>query len=464
MFQRLHAFGFVRMKYFVLLLALIVGSYYIIASPGVLEADASQYHEMALGLTSGQGFILEGEVSMEREPLYPLFRAGLLMLGIDVSGILWVQLAFLIFALWVFMLVLERFSHAQALWSGAIAAVYPGFMIWPSLHLSESLSIFLLAIFCYLYDRALSHDAALRQSWWKFCMLGIVCGLLILTKAAYLLLPIVIVIAICFQSKVAKLAKASLFFVLVLAVLMPWLYRNHVRFDRWSITNRSGWMVYARGIKTEFSWGQLLQTGASVLVGESVLVWLDPEARPIVRQQWVEPLQSVIAMRKEGVSYVEIDRVFMERGKEKLFSHPANLLRYAAWIPIETVRLLAFVSPRSPLFNVEQMFIVEARAEALSWFKIVLLAVLHFFQFVWIVSIFTGLVILLRRGLFFQINIVLVLYTIGIYVLFDSIARYSAPVFPLLVSLACVGFGWHVSGLKTFSRFLSKLAFLKPAR
>jgi 4-amino-4-deoxy-L-arabinose transferase-like glycosyltransferase len=456
--------GFVRMKYLVLLLALIVGSYFVIANPGVLEADASQYHEMALGLASGQGFVLEGEISMEREPFYPMFRAGLFMLGLDVPGVLWVQLVLLIIALWIFMLVLERFSHAQALWSGAIAAIYPGFMVWPSLHLSESLSIFLLAVLAFLYDRVSFKDGTFRQSWWILSFLGMTCGLLILTKAVYLFLPFVIVCAICFQHKVARLAKASVFFTMVLVMVMPWLYRNHVRFDRWSITNRSGWMVYARGIKTEFSWGQLLQTGASVLVGESVLVWIDPGAQPIVRQQWVEPLQSVIAMRKEGVSYVEIDRIFMERGKEKLFSDPTNLLRYAAWIPIETVRLLAFASPRSPLFNVEQMFVVEARAGTLSFIKIVLLAALHFFQFFWLILIFTGLVILLRRGQLFQINTLLVLYTIGIYVLFDSIARYSAPIFPLLISVACVGFGGLVSRIKPLSGFFSKLAFLRPSR
>lgn len=201
-------------------------------APAEPIADAADYHRLAVGLVEGRGYVNEsGQETAWRPPGYPLFLAAIYRLaGARVSAAAFIQI--IIGALTVLALILLAIlivGWRDAVISGFVAAVYPGFIWLPRLLLSENVSLFLLVLT--LLATALFLKT--NRLWWMV-VAGGVGGINALVRGGNIMVlfglcAALIVVAIRNRSPQPRQAiLGSLLALAVLAiVLTPWTIRNY---------------------------------------------------------------------------------------------------------------------------------------------------------------------------------------------------------------------------------------------
>src|SRR5215216_6740236 len=212
----------------ILLLAVALRAYGVLSHPTVPDADAADYHRLAIGLVEGRGYVnAAGTPTAWRPPAYPVFLAGVYeAVGVNVLRATIVQA--ILGGLTVLMLTVLGgmiLGWHRALIAGVIAAVYPVFVWLPRLLLSENLSLFLLllslgAIILYLRTS--------RMVW--MIVFGALCALNTLVRGANLLLPIAVALGILiiqWRSWKQIVAPLLVMAVAFIVTLVPWTIRNY---------------------------------------------------------------------------------------------------------------------------------------------------------------------------------------------------------------------------------------------
>ena len=212
----------------ILLLAVALRAYGVLSHPVAPNADAADYHRLAIGLVEGRGYVNdEGAPTAWRPPAYPVFLAGVYkIVGVSVVRATIVQA--ILGGLTVLMLTVlgaMMLGWRRALIAGVIAAVYPAFVWLPRLLLSENLSLFLLLLSLVavtLYFRTS------RIAW--MIVFGVLCAVNTLVRGSNLFLPIATAIGLLIAQRrnwkqlVAPLSAMAVVFILT---LVPWTIRNY---------------------------------------------------------------------------------------------------------------------------------------------------------------------------------------------------------------------------------------------
>ncbi len=204
-----------------------------------LQGDAIAYHEIAIHLVHGEGFVLPRTNGLQPTaqlagPLYPLFLAAVYQ-PTDPNGnpdaARFVQVLLSVLTVWcVFLIGQHLFSEPVGVLAAFIAAIYPPFLHWsyyggPAFLLTENLSVPLLT----------ASIAALLTGW-PF-LAGLALGAAILSRAT--LLGLAILAALWMFSERLKFV-AMVFCLGVLIVLTPWLIRNTLVFGVPLLSTQSG--------------------------------------------------------------------------------------------------------------------------------------------------------------------------------------------------------------------------------
>jgi 4-amino-4-deoxy-L-arabinose transferase-like glycosyltransferase len=190
--------------------------------------DAGLYHRLALSLSSGNGYSINGYVPYHRPPGYVFlltlfyFFAPYVITGIIVNIVLGVASVFLIF-----LLGKEFFGTTVGLVSSAILAVHPLAIGISHLLITENLSIFLAIIFVLLLMQAFHRPNITGILYSVFS--GISLGFLILARPVFqttiLFLPFIIYLII--RSLKRTVLISLLVIVACVLTISPWTIHNY---------------------------------------------------------------------------------------------------------------------------------------------------------------------------------------------------------------------------------------------
>lgn len=264
-----------------------------------VESDALGYDTLARSLASGRGFSENGEPSCRSGPVYPFFLSIIYRIfGHSYLAVRIVQ-SFLsaIVCLLIYFIGKRTYNSTIGLIAMGLSSIYPAFIAFSGLLLSETLFTFLLSLM--VLFSVLGEQTKQIKYW---ILSGTSLSLATLCRTEALLLPIAIlgcwlIFAIPkreFVSRFVALTLTMMFFIL------PWTYRNYRKFDTFIPVS----------------------TGAGAL-------WLAnyPDKEVIgTRAEWQpdrEPLKSLIA----NLSPVEADRILFREGIKNIKSHPMTFLK-----------------------------------------------------------------------------------------------------------------------------------------
>lgn len=202
-----------------------VGS--ISARPIDSGGDEPDYDRLALNLASGRGYIdTDGHATSRRAPLTPAFFALIYTIfGHNIAAVRIAQA--LISALTCSIIYLsgkDIFSRKVGLLSAGIAAVYPSFIIYTGMLLTETNLIFLLVSAVYFLLRKNGSASV------NYFLSGLLFGLAALSRPSILPLPFVIFFTLLLFRPTALRAVSGKALILIAAMLItisPWTIRNY---------------------------------------------------------------------------------------------------------------------------------------------------------------------------------------------------------------------------------------------
>jgi 4-amino-4-deoxy-L-arabinose transferase-like glycosyltransferase len=216
---------------FGVLLALAFGLraafFFIHAAPKEFP-DSAIYHQIAVNVCSGKGLTQDPQTALFRPPGYPLFLAGCYSVfgpNLRVVGFAQAVLGALT-ALVIFFLARYLFDDTTGWIAAAIAAVYPFFVFYSALLLTETLFIALLT-----GGMALLIHAARSQRLGSAALAGLVLGLGVLTRSSLIGFIVFVAPFWWLATRARGLGRSAQAYALMLLglaiVLSPWVIRNY---------------------------------------------------------------------------------------------------------------------------------------------------------------------------------------------------------------------------------------------
>jgi 4-amino-4-deoxy-L-arabinose transferase-like glycosyltransferase len=355
--------------------------------------DSVVYHQIAGNVCAGKGLAQAPQVTAFHPPGYPLFLAGCYALFGPrpmAAGVAQAALGTLT-CLVIFLLARRAFDDERTgLIAAAIAAVYPFFVFYSSLLLSENLFNLLLVAGVWLLLEA-ARDLRMRTA----ALAGIVLGLGTLTRAS--LVGFVPCAAPFWWLLTRQRGRGRPLFVYgvvmvaAFAALCPWAVRNYLR---------TGHFVFTA-----------LQGGQALYEANCPEATGGPTAHLI---DWDKVTEG------KPLSEYERDRFLWKKSLDYIREHPGRFFRLAA------VKLGRFWSPipnyeryRSPLYNAVSL---------LSFGPVLVLAVV-------------GVIQSRRRWREVLLLLSPVLYYSALHTVFVGSIRYRAPLEALLIVVAAYAIG-----------------------
>ncbi len=202
----------------------------------VLTDDAAGYHSSALNLLEKGQYINDSGLRAHRVPAYPLFLAMIyLFFGVNILVVQLLQAVLSALAcLFLYQAGRLIISENAALSVGLFAALYFD-MFEGTVHvLTETLYIFLIALFFFLLFRK-------SARFWRYSLLGLTAGALGLTRPEGLLWGILGGLYMI----ITEGRKSIIYAVVFLSLSGAWVVRNYLVFDRIIIgTTLSGASLY----------------------------------------------------------------------------------------------------------------------------------------------------------------------------------------------------------------------------
>jgi 4-amino-4-deoxy-L-arabinose transferase-like glycosyltransferase len=304
---------------FVLRLAFGVG--YWVNKP--LTLDEQEYLLLAQSLVEGRGLTYPssavtpgGARHFERPPGYPVFLAGVMMLG-GGFAVKVVQSIVGVVSILLIGLIARRAAGptagAIAVW---IAAVYPP-LVWSCAYvLSETIYTALAFAVVLLLGDAFDDD---RSNGWKVCTAGAVAGVALLTREAMLFFVVVGALWLVTHRR-WRLTAALLAGVFV--IVFPWTMRNAVVHGGFVVGAPHGGVTF---------W-----TGNNALAKGEGDMAANPELRLVSRE---------IEAQNRGLSAREVDGVYYRHAIAFITGHPV------AWAWLEVRKLFYTIVPFGPSYR-----------------------------------------------------------------------------------------------------------------
>ncbi len=273
-------------------------------------SDALWYHNAAQSIAQGLGYNRNGVPTAFWPVGYPAFLAAWYwLLGAD-PGV--GQAANLLLSVLTFFLVLaiaREVSGNETVARSAVLllALYPNYIAYPSLLLSETLftTLLLASVWLYLrYPRRLGIIA-----------IGVLCGAATLVKTqALLLAPLLVAFDVVViargRERLAALARGAFVCLIMVATLLPWTYRNYLALGVPVLVSTNG--------------------GITLLTGNN------PSMRPDFRTDFRTDDPLVVSLGHPAGDEIEIDRRAKRLAGEWVRDNPG---RFLALIPHKVWRL-----------------------------------------------------------------------------------------------------------------------------
>lgn len=244
--------------------AFFVRFFYFLTLGEELEfPDSARYDRLARGIVAGEGY-----QTTSTAPLYPLFLAG--VYGAFGHSFFAVRTAQALIecasVLMVFLLARGAFGGRAGLAAAGIFAVYPFFIFFSGLVLTETLFIFLLLALIYHLKRWVSMPSAGSAA-----VCGFIGGAAILIKPViFYFIPLVLLFYIIFkrEKRIPLLKSSALIILLVPLAASPWAAYNYIEHGTPKLFPSSSVTLY-----------ESLHPGATGGPGKEFIQWTDEMKR-----------------------------------------------------------------------------------------------------------------------------------------------------------------------------------------
>lgn len=192
--------------------------------------DENHYQAIAEHILNDQQFALEsGQPTSIRPPLYPAFLSGIYVLtgGIHFNAVRIVQIIFSLATIYlIYLLGKQLFSEQVGLLAAFIFSVYPSFIFFTHLLLTEVLFTFLFILFIFLFLEFLK-----KKENRIILFAGLILGFGALTRSIlypFLMIGMVYIAIFCAGSFSKKITWLALFMFGYVLVVGPWAVRNTI--------------------------------------------------------------------------------------------------------------------------------------------------------------------------------------------------------------------------------------------
>ncbi len=202
----------------------------------LIAPDEPEYLEIAQSLAQGHGFSFHGEPTAYRDLLFPAFAAAKSMV-IGTRGVFYAQLLLdLCTTVLLFWLGRKWLNEKTRVWLAGAWLLYPAAILYTSLFLTETLSLFLWVLALCVFAWA---DG--RKALPPYVILGFILGLLLLTRASGVVLVLAILIHLLYQRQV----RATLIvFAVMFVTVLPWMLRNASAVGQFALNTNQGINLY----------------------------------------------------------------------------------------------------------------------------------------------------------------------------------------------------------------------------
>ncbi len=390
-----------------------------------------EYQQIAINMLDGHGFSLGGERTMAREPFYPFFLfLNYKIFGVHNYLIYFEQfLLLLLICFFTYKLAVKFFGGAVAKIAVLAVAIHPLFVIYAVNMSSEMAAAFLVSFSCFFFVKSLEGEK-LRSSF----LAGAGLALLVLTKTIFIFIPFFLVLFYFFRPSDKKLAKILIFFFAFFILILPWVYRNHVYFGKWGITERGGAVVYLHALRGGLDNAQFKNYAISALLSQYFVRLGDPSFDIFKIEK--EPYNKTLEYYEgQGYSFGEIDsKIFFEEAKKLWITHPVkNLL----------VGFLEFSKNNSPTVPRDSVVYVHTVPNG-AFAKIFRGMVIIFIRLAWLavlLLIFYGAYKTIQKKAHCLIPLILfIVYLNGLLFFLDGMPRHIFPIYSLYFIFFALGF------------------------
>ena len=214
---------------------------------GCVASDAPAYLEMADSISNGKGYTKPdtGTPTAYRPPGYPFFIAAVYYVFPN-AGLGTLRFLNTIFScltiIFVYLILIKIADKKSAILASVITTLYPAFIYFSGLIITETIFTFLFTLSVYLLLRS-----NLKAS--NFIAVGLIWGISILLRPTILFLPLYIFFLTVIFSKKSPVKWKSALIILVVTylVVFPWTFRNYLRFHKFIPVSTNGGGILFQG-------------------------------------------------------------------------------------------------------------------------------------------------------------------------------------------------------------------------
>ncbi len=367
---------------------------------------------------------------MFREPGYPFFlflNYKIFGVNVDLVRLEQVILLFLIIFL-TYRLAKEIFNEWVANIAALAVAICPLFVIYSGEMISETLAAFLILLFCLVFTKSIKRENAIYSF-----LAGLVLAALILTKSIFVFIPIIILPTFYrLLTGRKKMARLLLFCLGIIILIFPWLYRNHLYFNKWALAERGGLSMYIHASKSELTQGQLRDYAISALLSQYLVRLGDPSFD--VSKINVEPANRLRSeLLAKGYSEDRIDNFLIDKSKNLWRQYPLkNLL----------IGFLELSKANAPTVPRNSIFFVYSVDGSIAW-RVARGVAIIVFRSLWLTTLllaFYGVWRATRLKISLAFPLILFMIYLNTVIFFlEGVPRFIFPIYSLYFIFFAVG-------------------------
>ncbi|MCH7995518.1 MAG: glycosyltransferase family 39 protein [Planctomycetes bacterium] len=216
--------------------------------------DSTEYYQIAQNVAARGIFSQATEPPYEpdtwRTPGYPLFLALIMKFGGDSeTAVVIVQQVLGVMNVWLVFLVARFYMSERRAGVAAVIVLLEPYHLYYSLWLlTTTLFVTVLLLTWYAYELAIRRGSA-----WRYGVLGVLCGSLVLVRPLAILVPMVVLVGLfAFRarpesehqrrtvSRVIRWCRMGTYALAFTAVVMSWMARNKIVAGHFALSDQGG--------------------------------------------------------------------------------------------------------------------------------------------------------------------------------------------------------------------------------
>jgi hypothetical protein len=253
-------------------------------------------------------------------------------------------------------------NYKYSLFLSFIFCIYPPSIYYSAFILTENIAVFLFLLITFLFTQIFSNNS---KHYFYLIMIGVLFGLLTLTRSAFLLLPFMLLFIVLiqgiFSNKLIALKKILIIIIAYLIILTPWTLRNYEKHEAFMpTTSRLGYMLFLSN--NDYN-SEIIQKGGyertekfNDILEKSKLLDVSKQSNFLINQSIDEILENKLLFTKTLV-YRMINTLHYRPNPYKLYKSNNDLVMFLMWTPILFLSIFSLLRRPSKIELILLIFI-----------------------------------------------------------------------------------------------------------